>query len=167
MTKTISPLPHRKYNQLAQRFPDSMLLDIIGDESIDTRRLMMDSEVKVTPTFRLYRGSECVATLLGTNEKKLRMAIAEHLTPMEAGFGMQATVDEDDVPTSQQAAPAVAPPSPHARKYDTPSSTAQPQQQSSPTEEAVASLISSIPPRLTDMAVKIVRDVASSVDVVS
>ncbi|MEW5299712.1 MAG: hypothetical protein WDW38_004233 [Sanguina aurantia] len=160
----------RKYNQLAQRFPDSMLLDIIGDESPDTRRLMMDSEVKVTPTFKLYRGSDCVLTLAGTNEKKLRSAIAQHLMPLEAGFGMQMTVDEDDSPAPATPTPASVP-TPHARQADSPPRESQPQQQqqqkqSSPAE-AVSSLISSITPRLVDTAIKVAQDITGSKDVVS
>lgn len=130
---------------------------------------MMDSEVKVTPTFKLYRGNDCVLTLAGTNEKKLRSAIAQHLMPLEAGFGMQMTVDEDDLPAPATATPASVP-TPQARQADSPPRESQPQQQQqkqSSAAEAVSSLISSITPRLVDTAIKVAQDITGSKDVVS
>ncbi|KAK9838109.1 hypothetical protein WJX81_001734 [Elliptochloris bilobata] len=64
----------RKFERLAASYPDVVFCEILGDENNDTRRLMMELQIKVTPTFKLYRGrteagaSECVHSLTGINE---------------------------------------------------------------------------------------------------
>lgn len=40
-------------------------------------------QVKVTPTFRMYRQRECVNVVTGTNEKKLMRGILSQLFPAE------------------------------------------------------------------------------------
>ena len=55
------------------------------------QRLMMDMQIKVTPTFKLFRGRTeagapaCVQSLTGINESNLRRAVLDHLRPGEAG----------------------------------------------------------------------------------
>ncbi|KAI8465605.1 MAG: hypothetical protein J3K34DRAFT_436614 [Monoraphidium minutum] len=73
----------KKYMAIAQQFPDAVLLQISGDESPDTRKLMMSMKVKVTPTFALYRGGSQIATSTGVSETKLLRAIVDALTPEE------------------------------------------------------------------------------------
>lgn len=51
----------------------------------------MSLQVKVTPTFMLFRGCtadgapDCVHSLTGINEGNLRRAVVDHLRPGEAG----------------------------------------------------------------------------------
>ena len=51
----------------------------------------MDMQIKVTPTFKLFRGRTeagapaCVQALTGINEGNLRRAVLDHLRPGEAG----------------------------------------------------------------------------------
>ena len=51
----------------------------------------MDLQIKVTPTFKLFRGQTeagapaCVQSLTGINETNLRRAVLDHLRPGEAG----------------------------------------------------------------------------------
>lgn len=59
------------------------MVEVYGDDTVDTRRMMMQMEVKSTPTFRLYRKGQLVDVLTGTNDKKLMRAMIEHLTPEE------------------------------------------------------------------------------------
>lgn len=73
----------RKYMRLAERFPEVLMLDIYGDESPGTRKSMMEWQVKVTPTFRMYRGTDLVDISTGINEKKLGRALLAHLFPAE------------------------------------------------------------------------------------
>lgn len=37
----------KKYMDIASRFPDTVLLQILGDESAETRKLMVSMKVKV------------------------------------------------------------------------------------------------------------------------
>jgi hypothetical protein len=73
----------RKYTRLAERFPEVLMLEVYGDESPNTRKTMMEWQVKVTPTFRMYRGTDYVDTTTGTNDKKLGRALLAHLFPAE------------------------------------------------------------------------------------
>jgi thiol-disulfide isomerase/thioredoxin len=73
------------YHELAERFEDSVLLDIIGDESPATKKLMVDWKVKVTPTFRIYRGPELLETVTGTGEGRLLKSLLPLLKDGEKG----------------------------------------------------------------------------------
>ena len=42
------------------------------------QRMMIERQVRVTPTFLLFRNSEVVHTVSGINETNLRAAIEEH-----------------------------------------------------------------------------------------
>jgi hypothetical protein len=109
----------RKYMRLAEKFPEVVCLDIFGDESPATRKLMIGWQVRVTPTFRLYRGAQLVDTLTGTNEKKLGRALLAHMYPDELQLHDAAEiaefVEEDSAaaaaPQAPQAAPAAGVPS--------------------------------------------------------
>eukprot|EP00884_Botryococcus_braunii_P019581 jgi/Botrbrau1/6306/Bobra.0339s0017.1 len=68
----------RKYARLAEAFPDCLFLEIIGDESQETRKMMIKLEVKSTPTFRFYRDGECVNITTGVNENNLRSAVEKY-----------------------------------------------------------------------------------------
>eukprot|EP00775_Hariotina_reticulata_P005338 gene5339-5575_t len=73
----------RKYLALAERFPEVVMCEVYGDETPDTRKMMMKMQVKVTPTFRMYRHKDCVNVITGTNEKKLMRGILSQLVPAE------------------------------------------------------------------------------------
>jgi hypothetical protein len=61
-----------------------VLAEIYGDETPDTRKMMMQMEVRVTPTFRMYRGpGDAVNVVAGTNDKKLMRGMLAQLTPAE------------------------------------------------------------------------------------
>jgi hypothetical protein len=45
--------------------------------------MMIRLQVKVTPTFRMYRQHESVNVVTGTNDKKLMRGILAHLFPAE------------------------------------------------------------------------------------
>ena len=67
----------RKYGRLAAATPDAVFLVITGDESAETRAMMMAMKVRVTPTFFVYRGGEIVKTATGVNENNLKAALDE------------------------------------------------------------------------------------------
>lgn len=73
----------RKFQRLAEQFGDAIFLDIMGDETNDTRRLMMKLDVRATPTFFLYRDKRLGQTLTGINENNLRNAITDFALPDE------------------------------------------------------------------------------------
>jgi thioredoxin-like negative regulator of GroEL len=73
----------RKYSRIAEKVPEVVFLDVIGDENDNTRRMMIQQKVKATPTFQLYRGGELVDTVTGTNDKKLTREVVTHMTPEE------------------------------------------------------------------------------------
>lgn len=77
----------RKYSRFAQQFNDTIFLEIFGDESTDTRKLMIDMQIKSTPTFRYYRNGEVLGSHTGISEEKLRAAVLANLKEGEAGFG--------------------------------------------------------------------------------
>lgn len=73
----------KKYAAIAERFPRLVAMQILGDESAETRKLMMSMKVKVTPTFMIYRGGERAATVTGVSETKLLRALVDLMTPEE------------------------------------------------------------------------------------
>ncbi|GIL47502.1 hypothetical protein Vafri_4310 [Volvox africanus] len=84
-----------KYQRMAQLLPDSLLLDITGDASADTKKLMVQWSVKSTPTFRMYRGGECVATVTGAKEAKVLPVLTGCLRDGERGKCLQPEDLED------------------------------------------------------------------------
>lgn len=42
------------------------------------QKMMIERQVKVTPTFMLFRNSDLVHTVSGINESNLRAAVEEH-----------------------------------------------------------------------------------------
>jgi len=87
------------YLQLAQRFKDCVFLEVVGDESPVTRRMMVDMKVKSTPTFFMYRDGELVHSFSGIKNDVLKMAILERLKPEETGRDWvddEDTEDEDE-----------------------------------------------------------------------
>lgn len=83
----------RKYLSIAQRFPDCILAEIYGDETPETRKMMMQMEVRVTPTFRMYRQGDCVNVTAGTNDKKLMRGILSAMTAAELAVHEQEIAD--------------------------------------------------------------------------
>jgi len=65
----------KKYLRFAEEFSDVLFLEIVGDENKQTRLMMMEFEVKATPTFRYYLDGECVTITVGIKEEKVRDAI--------------------------------------------------------------------------------------------
>ena len=68
----------RRYQRLAEKHTEIDFLSMYGDETPATRKLMMEMQVKVTPTFMLYRGGQRVHSICGINEDNLRTAIQEY-----------------------------------------------------------------------------------------
>lgn len=70
----------RKYARIAQQYEDCgvCFLEIFGDDTKETRQLMMAMEIRVTPNFRLYRDGKLVHSLTGINETNLRKAVEEY-----------------------------------------------------------------------------------------
>lgn len=66
----------RKYARAAQQYTDAVFLEIIGDETKDTRGMMIDMSIKVTPTFVLFRAGERVHSHGGINETNLHRVSA-------------------------------------------------------------------------------------------
>jgi thiol-disulfide isomerase/thioredoxin len=75
----------RKYGALAAKFKDrAIFLEIYGDDSRETRQMMISMAVKATPTFRLTRGPDQeVGALTGTSDAKLRDAVVEAMSEDE------------------------------------------------------------------------------------
>ncbi len=92
----------------AQRFPDCVLAEIYGDETPDTRKMMMQMEVRVTPTFRMYRDGECVNITTGTQEKKLMRGILSAMTAAELAAHEQEIADTMSLDEADQPQPAAA-----------------------------------------------------------
>ncbi|GAB4816320.1 hypothetical protein N2152v2_003366 [Parachlorella kessleri] len=85
----------RKYARAADMYRDTVFLELFGDESKDTRALMVKMGIKVTPTFVLYRDGEKVHSHGGVNERNLHRAIQAHLLESEAGYGQSPAAAED------------------------------------------------------------------------
>lgn len=77
----------RKYARFAQQYSDAVFLEVFGDETPDTRKMMIEMQIKATPTFRFYRKGELVSTHSGISEDKLQAGIINQLQSGEAGFG--------------------------------------------------------------------------------
>ncbi|PNH10892.1 Thioredoxin H2-1 [Tetrabaena socialis] len=90
-----------KYSRMAELLSDSVLLDVVGDRNVDTKKMMMDWGVKSTPTFRMYRGGELVGTSTGAKEAKILPVLLPLLLEGEAGKGMQAEDLEEDTSTDE------------------------------------------------------------------
>lgn len=67
----------RKYSRLAASTPDAVFLVITGDESPESRAMMMAMKVRVTPTFFVYRGGVIAKATTGVNENNLKAALDE------------------------------------------------------------------------------------------
>lgn len=67
----------RKYVRLAAGFRDVVFLEVFGDDTSQLRKLMMEFNVKATPTFRIYKEGELMTTVVGINEKKVSGALKE------------------------------------------------------------------------------------------
>lgn len=76
-----------KYKLIADRYADALFYEIYGDETKDTRQMMIRMGVRVTPFFVLYRNGEKVHAHGGVNEDCLHRAIQEQLLEGEAGLG--------------------------------------------------------------------------------
>lgn len=87
------------YHSFAERFADSVLLEVVGDESPELRKLMKTWEVKVTPTFRLLRDGQLVETVTGTGNSKLLKAILANLKDGERGQDWVEATHEELVST--------------------------------------------------------------------
>ncbi|GAX73882.1 hypothetical protein CEUSTIGMA_g1332.t1 [Chlamydomonas eustigma] len=74
-----------KYHGLATRFPDYVFLDVIGDESPVTRKMMVDYKIKATPTFLLFRDGSLQETVSGTGSNKLLRSLLAQLKEGERG----------------------------------------------------------------------------------
>lgn len=77
------------YQRMAELMPDTVLLEIMGDETQDTKKWMIGLGIKVTPTFRMYRGGEMVSSLTGAKVAKVLPAITEQLKDGERGKLLQ------------------------------------------------------------------------------
>lgn len=82
----------RKYLRCADEYRDVVFLEMYGDESKETRKLMLALQVKSTPTFMLFKERASVHQHSGINEAKLRNAINMQL-------GLDATLVERDDPS--------------------------------------------------------------------
>lgn len=74
--------------------------------------MMMSMEVRVTPTFRMYRQGDTVNVVTGTNEKKLMRGILSAMTAAELAAHQQEiadtmSFDEGDAQAAADAAAAV------------------------------------------------------------
>lgn len=92
----------------ALRFPDCILAEIYGDETPDTRKMMMQMDVRVTPTFRMYRGADCVNVTTGTNDKKLMRGILSTMTAAELAAHEAEIADTMSLDDADQQTPGAA-----------------------------------------------------------
>lgn len=68
-----------KYTRIAAAYPDVVFAQVVGDESNDTRRMMMKMKVTTTPSFLLYSDGNQTHRFSGANKEKLVSAIDTHL----------------------------------------------------------------------------------------
>lgn len=75
--KTCRPcMAFRKpYLHIAEDHSEAVFLEIFGDASTENRRMMLDFNVKATPTFRIFKANECVNQVVGINKEKLSSAV--------------------------------------------------------------------------------------------
>ncbi|KAG2453762.1 hypothetical protein HYH02_001973 [Chlamydomonas schloesseri] len=91
-----------KYQRMAEILTDSLLLELTGDQSPETKKLMVSWGIKSTPTFRMYRNGEVVASATGARENKVLPVLIEALKDGEKGKNIKAedleapTEDDDD-----------------------------------------------------------------------
>lgn len=60
---------------MAEKYTSIVFLEVFGDETIETRRMMMEMQVRVTPTFKFFKDGQLVETITGSNENKLTEGI--------------------------------------------------------------------------------------------
>ncbi|CAK0787660.1 hypothetical protein CVIRNUC_010882 [Coccomyxa viridis] len=77
----------RKYQRIAADYgaKGALFLEILGDETSETRRLMIEMSIRVTPTFCIFHHKEVIRTVTGISEDNLKAAIAEELDNVKAG----------------------------------------------------------------------------------
>lgn len=70
--------------------------------------MMMQMDVRVTPTFRMYRGTDCVNVTTGTNDKKLMRGILSTMTAAELAAHEAEIADTMSLDEADQQAPGAA-----------------------------------------------------------
>lgn len=87
----------KNYHAAAEHYVDSVFVEVFGDETPDTRAMMKEMQVRVTPTFVMYRNGEKMHSHGGINQKNFHSAIQEQLKAGEAGYGQweHLIVEED------------------------------------------------------------------------
>lgn len=66
-----------KYAKIAESYPEVAFAEILGDESMETRGMMIEMEIKSTPTFMMYANGELVHRISGASKEKLIGAIQD------------------------------------------------------------------------------------------
>lgn len=69
----------QKYARIANQYPDVVFAEVTGDESNETRRMMMKMKVTTTPSFFLFSNGKEAHRFSGANKENLMSAIEEHL----------------------------------------------------------------------------------------
>ncbi|KAK9834626.1 hypothetical protein WJX74_006093 [Apatococcus lobatus] len=69
---------NKKFERVAGQNQDAVFLEIFGDENEDTRAMMIDMCVKVTPTFHMFKGGRLCHMHTGINEENLKNAVSSH-----------------------------------------------------------------------------------------
>ncbi|CAL5224555.1 g7257 [Coccomyxa viridis] len=76
----------RKYQRIAADYASkgAIFLEILGDETSESRKLMIEMAIKVTPTFCIFHDKEIIRRVTGISEDNLKAAIAEELSNVES-----------------------------------------------------------------------------------
>ncbi|KAL6772329.1 hypothetical protein ACKKBG_A29820 [Auxenochlorella protothecoides x Auxenochlorella symbiontica] len=97
MCKALSCRPckafKRKYDRASRKYGDVLFCEVFGDESKELRGMMMDAQVRVTPTFIMYRAGNVVHSHVGIKEDKLLQALQTQVLgePLTSGDAAEST----------------------------------------------------------------------------
>uniref|UniRef100_A0A7S2TIU2 Calmodulin n=1 Tax=Lotharella oceanica TaxID=641309 RepID=A0A7S2TIU2_9EUKA len=69
----------RKYEAIAKQFPDVVFLKVVGDESDSTRALIKQLQVRLSPTFIMYKNAERIQLVSGASDVKVRSMVMNGL----------------------------------------------------------------------------------------
>eukprot|EP00978_Attheya_sp_CCMP212_P004303 scaffold9421_cov47-Attheya_sp.AAC.4 len=72
--KVIAP----KFDELSDKYPDSVFCKVIGDASADASKLMKREGVRSVPSFHYFRNGERVEIVNGANAEAIEAAIVAH-----------------------------------------------------------------------------------------
>ncbi|GMH45039.1 hypothetical protein BSKO_12996 [Bryopsis sp. KO-2023] len=93
-----------KFTRIAGAYPDVVFAQVTGDESTETRRMMMKMKVTTTPSFFLFSDGKEAHRFSGANKEKLVSAIDTHLLGCSDDESVDGSMDDGNFSLNYQGA---------------------------------------------------------------